>query len=104
MPEGSYGRLLLVVDEALVTLREGFGFRDGSTEKALKVPGGQQSGLKVKLAEVILAEAGTTTIVTVDFDVDQNFRLQGNPESPAGIQGVLFTPNLKELKRDESES
>jgi hypothetical protein len=53
---------------------------------------------------VILAEAGTTTIVTIDFDVDRNFRLQGNPESPAGIQGVLFTPNLKELKRDESES
>ncbi len=104
VPEGSYGKLRMVVDEALVTLKEGFTFKDDTSQKMLKVPSGQQSGLKVKLAEVILAEAGTTTIVTIDFDVDRNFRLQGNPESPAGIQGVLFTPNLKELKRDESES
>lgn len=104
VPEGSYGKLRLVVDEARVTLKEGFTFRDDTDQKALRVPSGQQSGLKVELAEEIQAEAGTVTVVTVDFDVDQNFRLQGNPDSPAGIQGVLFTPNLKELKRDESES
>ncbi len=103
VPEGEYGKLRLVVDRAEVTLIEGVLFKDGTDVAALKVPSGSKSGLKVKLAEVITAEAGTTTIVTVDFDVDQNFRLQGNPENPRGLNGVLFTPNLKELKREEED-
>jgi hypothetical protein len=40
----------------------------------------------------------------VDFDVDDNFVLQGNPETPAGIHGVLFTPVLKEKVRTEEET
>ena len=44
-----------------------------------------------------------TTIVLVDFDVNENFRLQGNPETPAGLQGILFTPVLKEKSRTVDE-
>lgn len=104
VPEGSYGKLRLVVDRAVVTLEGDVLFRDGTNTADLKVPGAGKSGLKVKLADVITAEAGTTTIVTVDFDVDQNFKLQGNPNSAVGLNGVLFTPSLKELKREEEDS
>lgn len=103
VPEGSYGKLRLVVDEAVVTLNDPYVFRSGEASQALKTPSAHKSGLKVKLAEVIRAEAGTTTIVTVDFDVEQNFKIQGDPESPDGIKGVLFTPSLKELKREDPE-
>ncbi len=103
VPEGSYGKLRLVVDDAMVTLKAPYVFRSGEPTQALKTPSAHKSGLKVKLSEVILAESGTTTIVTVDFDVEQNFKIQGDPESPDGIKGVLFTPSLKELKREDTE-
>lgn len=101
VPEGTYGKLRLVVDRATVTLVDGVSFRDGSDTAELKVPSGSKSGLKVKLSDFIVADGGTTTIVTVDFDVDQNFKLQGNPASAGGLHGVLFTPSLKELSRQE---
>jgi hypothetical protein len=42
-------------------------------------------------------------VVLVDFDVDQNFVIQGNPETPAGINGILFTPVLRELSRSRQD-
>jgi hypothetical protein len=53
-----------------------------------------------ELAEPIEAEEGEETTLVVDFDVDQNFVIQGNPETPAGIIGMLFTPVLQELRRE----
>ena len=45
------------------------------------------------LDEPLAAEPGVVTIVLVDFDVNDNFRIQGNPETPAGIQaGHSFKP------------
>ena len=104
VPEGSYGKLRMVVDRAMVTLGDGVLFKDGTSSAELKMPSAHKSGLKVKLTEVIRAESGTTTVVTVDFDVDQNFKLQGNPENGRGINGVIFTPNLRELNRDEDDT
>jgi hypothetical protein len=64
------------------------------------VPSGSQSGIKVDLGSAIVADDGETTVIVVDFDVDQNFVIQGNPETPAGIMGILFTPVLKEKSRE----
>lgn len=99
VPPDTFSQLRLVVDSATVSLAEGYEFRDGTTSKTLHVPSGQQSGIKVQLAEPIAAQVGWVTIVVVDFDVNDNFVIQGNPESPAGIQGILFTPVLKEKGR-----
>jgi hypothetical protein len=60
-----------------------------------------QSGIKVRLDDPIVTEDGTLTIVVVDFDVDENFVLQGNPGTPAGIHDVSFTPSVHEKRRDE---
>lgn len=99
---GEYGQLRLVVSSALVTLKEGYAFRDGTISKPLFVPSGMQTGIKVLLDGPILVEDGKLVIVTVDFDVNENFVFQGNPDTPAGIHGVLFTPVLKEKGRSES--
>jgi hypothetical protein len=103
VPAAGYEELRLVVDDATVTLAEGYAFRDGSVSRSLKVPSGQSSGIKVKLAESIPANEGVVTTLVVDFDVNENFRIQGNPQTEAGIRGVSFQPVLKEKSRTVEE-
>jgi hypothetical protein len=99
VPARSYGQLRLIVDSAEVTLVDGAHFSDGSTTKELTIPSGAQTGIKVQLASPITADAGELTIVTVDFDVADNFVLQGPADAP---HGVIFTPVLKEKGRTET--
>ena len=99
---GTYSQLRLVVKSASVTLADGYEFRDGTTTADLKVPSGAQSGIKVNLASAD-GDPSTTglvitpgeTILLLDFDVSRNFVIQGNPETPAGIKGVIFTPLVR---------
>lgn len=104
IPAGSYRQLRLTVDRAVVQLVEGVSFRDGESEAALDTPSAHRSGIKVQLNSTLDAESGVSTTVIVDFDVDENFVLQGNPESPAGLQGVTFTPVLREKSRSTEGS
>jgi len=98
VPAGTYAQLRLVVESGTATLADGFTFSDGvNTMMELQVPSGAQTGIKVNLLKPVVVEAETVTEVTVDADVNANFVLQGNPETPAGIHGVLFTPTLKEI-------
>lgn len=99
VPEGTYEQLRMIVEDARVVLADGYTFEDGTTEASLTVPSGPQTGIKVALDGGIAAEEGTVTIVVVDFDADESFVIQGDPESPAGIRGILFTPVLREIGR-----
>ncbi|HXF96783.1 MAG TPA: DUF4382 domain-containing protein [Gemmatimonadales bacterium] len=82
IPEGEYAQLRLVVESAEVTLS------DGSTH-TLFVPSGMETGIKVTFPGTITV-GGSATTVTVDFDVNANFRLLP-PHQP---ERVLFTPLL----------
>ncbi|HEX9887580.1 MAG TPA: DUF4382 domain-containing protein [Longimicrobiales bacterium] len=104
VPAGSYAQLRLVVDSAFVTLVEGYAFETGGSTAVLKVPSGSTSGVKVKLSSPLVAQEGEATVITLDFDVDRNFVMQGNPDSPAGIKGMLFTPTIEEIERVEEEA
>ena len=72
---------------------------------------GSAAGLKVKLrafdgdenADGITIVRGERILV-VDFDVYQNFKTQGNPNTPAGLKGVLFTPTLRATVRNVAGS
>lgn len=106
---GSYSQLRLVVEAARVQLAEGYTFRDGSTEKDLKVPSGAQTGIKLNLhpadgedgpVEIIPGE----TVLVLDFDVSQSFVLQGNFETPAGVHGVIFKPTIRVAVEDVAAS
>ena len=96
-----YQQLRIVVDSAYVTLKEGFAFSDGSTTRSLKIPSGSTSGVKVFLDGPIAAEAGEQTTLLLDFDVDENFKIQGDPDSPAGIKSIMFQPVIREMNRAE---
>ena len=103
---GTFNQLRLVVESAVVELigegAEQLQFKDGTSVKELFVPSGMQSGIKVHLAGgPITPVEGSLTVLTVDFDVNDNFVLQGNPETPAGIHGILFKPVLKEKQRSQ---
>lgn len=107
IPAGDYRELRMVVDSAMVGLAAPFEFTDGTTERSLKVPSGSQSGIKVKLrmpdgdssVPYVTLTPGEMILV-VDFDVAQNFKIQGNPNTPAGLKSVLFTPVLRATVRN----
>lgn len=108
---GEYHELRMIVDSAYVGLADPYEFDDGTTERDLKVPSGSSSGIKVKLraADGDGDVDGVTivpgeTILVVDFDVYQNFKTQGNPNTPAGLKGVLFTPTLRATVRNVAGS
>lgn len=107
---GTYLQLRLVVQSASVELADGLQFTDGSTSKELQVPSGAQTGIKINLSSADGNNAAGVeirqgeTILVVDFDVDQNFVIQGDPESTAGIEDVLFTPLLRATVRDVAGS
>lgn len=98
---GLYQGLRLVVDSARVFLANGSTFEDGSTWGSLKVPSGYTSGIKVKLVDVLRAEGDGLLTLTVDFDVDDNFKIIRT--APGGtVKQVLFTPVLREKTRTDS--
>lgn len=109
---GTYAQLRFIVDSARVELKEGLTFRDGSTSQSLMVPSGSETGIKLNLDRAdgddsdggTEVEEGEETSLIVDFDVSQSFVVQGNPNTPAGIRGFLFTPVLRVVEEDAAGS
>lgn len=106
----TYRQLRIVVESATLTLKDGYTFTDGSQTQNLHIPSGARSGIKIKLT----TEGGTPgagleirpgeMVLVADFDVSQNFVMQGNAETPAGIKKFLFTPLLRAVVRDVAGS
>jgi hypothetical protein len=110
---GFYRQLRLHVLDAEVTLHDTLYFRDGEQTKKLKIPSGAQSGIKINLGygsgDGDSVESGIDivpgeTIIVVDFDVSQNFRLQGSLKGAGGFHGVIFTPMLRATVVDVAAS
>lgn len=106
---GTYTQLRMIVESAEITLAEGFTFTDGTTTKRIAVPSGAQTGIKITLTDGESDEAGIEirpgeTVLVVDFDVSSNFVMQGDAETPAGIQGFNFTPSLRAVVKDVAGS
>lgn len=108
---GFYTQLRLIVEDARVELKDGYEFEDGTTERDLFIPSGAQTGIKLNLAAADADSDGGgleirpgELVLVVDFDVSRSFVIQGNPETPAGIKGVLFTPTLRVTVNDAAAS
>jgi hypothetical protein len=107
---GFYRQLRLHVLEAEVTLVDTIFFRDGTQTKALRIPSGAQTGIKINLGyggddnEAGIDIVPGETIIVVDFDVSQNFRLQGSLNGAGGFHGVIFTPMLRATVADVAGS
>lgn len=88
VPAGDYDEVRIVVGDATITLVD-------STDFDLKVPSGSTSGIKVKVSPVITVQEGLTTELLLDFDLSKSFVVQGNPSTPAGINGFNFKPVIR---------
>lgn len=119
IPAGTYSELRFVISGGYVEVDEGnstpsiyasspnyAGLPPGAVVTGdLQMPSLGTSGLKVKLpANELTVTSGSSKILVVDFDVSQNFKIQGNPNTPAGLKGVLFTPVLRAVVRDVAGS
>ncbi len=101
-------QLRLHIVSATVTLAAPYEFTDGEPTAELFVPSGAQSGIKINLRDVEGNEdgagvdlvPGATILAVVDMDVERNFVVNGSPDDPDGIKGVLFTPLLRATLED----
>ncbi|MBN2365289.1 MAG: DUF4382 domain-containing protein [Calditrichaeota bacterium] len=88
IPVGDYNLLRLYVSAANIILTDG-------TVYDLTIPSGAQTGIKIFVEPAIQVVGGLTTELVLDFDVSQSFIVQGNPFTPAGINGFIFTPVIR---------
>ena len=98
LPAGRYDQIRLIVDDsASVVLKNG-------TRYDLKVPSGTETGIKVLTGGLEISGEEQATI-TLDFNVEESFVVQGNPNTPAGIKGFIFKPvvKLKDIDQEEGE-
>jgi hypothetical protein len=97
IPSGKYNQIRLYVKDASVKLTDG-------TVYDLKIPGGFESGVKLLLKPAVEITDGDTTELILDFDVSKSFKVQGNPDSPAGIKGFIFSPVVRTMTASVSGS
>ena len=88
VPVGDYNLVRLYVSSANIKLED-------ETIYDLKVPSGAQTGIKIFVEPSIRVVGGLTTELVLDFDLGQSFVVQGDPITPAGIKGFIFTPAIR---------
>jgi hypothetical protein len=85
---GNYDLIRLYVDEAALKVKDG-------DEYKVKVPSGQQTGIKIFMKPALKVVSELTTEVVLDFNLEKSFVLKGNANTPAGIKGFNFKPVVK---------
>lgn len=85
IPTGVYDQISLVVTEASVTLTNGEHY-------PLKVPSGDQSGLKIFISPALTINEGVRSEVLLDFDLSRSFVPKGNHGE---ITGFNFKPVIR---------
>ena len=85
---GNYDLIRLYVDQAKLKVKDG-------DEYKVKVPSGQQTGIKIFMDPALKVVSELTTEVVLDFNLEKSFVLKGNANTPAGIKGFNFKPVVK---------
>lgn len=88
VPVGDYNLVRLYVSSANIKLTD-------ATVYNLEVPSGDETGIKIFVEPSIRVVGGLTTELVLDFDASQSFVVQGDPFTPAGINGFIFTPVIR---------
>lgn len=88
IPVGSYDLLRVYVDEASIVVKD-----HGTFD--MKVPSGEQTGIKIFIEPALEIQSGLTSDLLLDFNLEKSFVLKGNMNSPAGIRGFNFKPVIR---------
>ena len=79
-------------------MRRSLKVKDGETF-SVKVPSGQQTGIKLFINPGLVVQGGLTSELLLDFDLSNSFVLQGNMDTPAGIKGFHFKPVIRAVNK-----
>jgi hypothetical protein len=88
IPAGSYDLITIITSEAKLILKDG-------DEFSLKIPGGEETGIKVKIAPAIAVEGAISSELLLDFDLSRSFVMKGNVNKPGKINGFNFKPVVR---------
>jgi len=88
VPAGSYDLIRIYVKGVNVILNDGRTFD-------LKVPSGEQTGIKVFVKPSINVSGEISSDLLLDFDVSRSFIPKGNINNISGITGFNFKPVIK---------
>lgn len=88
VPAGTYDLVRVFVKGINVVLTDGRTFD-------LKVPSGEQTGIKVFIKPGLTVAGGLSSDLLLDFDVSRSFIAKGNIKSVDGINGFNFKPVIK---------
>jgi hypothetical protein len=88
IPVGVYDLIRLYVDEAGLKVKDGEYY-------SVKVPSGQQTGIKIFIDPGLIVEGGLAAELLLDFDLSNSFVMHGNMDSSAGIKGFNFKPVIR---------
>lgn len=88
VPAGSYDLVRVYIKEGSVVLKDGTTFD-------LKVPSGEETGIKVFVNPAIEVFSSLSSDLLLDIDVSKSFIAQGNIESMSGITGFNFKPVIR---------
>ncbi len=89
VPAGTYKEIRLHITDAGIMLKD-------STVFDLKVPGGDASGLKIKIKPALEIVEDMTSEVLLDFDVSRSFVLRGNMKHGYDkVVGFIFKPVVR---------
>ncbi len=88
VPVGSYDLVRAYVKDANVRLTDGRVFD-------LKIPSGNQSGIKIFIKPELLVSGGLTSELLLDFDVSRSFVAVGGLNHVSEITGFNFKPVIR---------
>lgn len=88
VPAGTYDLVRVYVRGTNVVLTDGRVFD-------LKVPSGEQTGIKVFIKPGLTVTGGLSSDLLLDFDVSKSFVAKGNIKRVDGINGFNFKPVIK---------
>lgn len=88
VPVGNYDLIRIYVKGVNIVLTDGTTFD-------LKVPSGEQTGIKVFIKPGFVVKGGFTSDLLLDFDVSKSFVAKGNGKDLSGITGFNFKPVIK---------
>lgn len=71
VPTGTYSEIRLIANDGQIVLKDG-------QDYSLKVPSGEESGIKIKINPPVIISRDKTTEMLIDFDLSKSFVQQGN--------------------------
>ena len=95
VPVGTYDLIRVYVKGVSIVLIDG-------TIYDLKVPSGEQTGIKVFIKPGLVVSGGLSADLILDFDVSRSFIPKGNRKDFSGITGFNFKPVIKACNKSTS--